>query len=160
MHLRTAAALVFFASLATPAHADSCLPFLQTKGGENNLVMTTLNKNSVASFAFVTMAHQDAIAPRPGLPIGRAERFVSLPANQSQFFSDRMRGSQRFSILKPDQISLTVTVAATPQVTLVLRSWGNVSQTFPVTCTPTGGMYGPPGDVSYLFRFGFGTPVL
>lgn len=160
MRLETAATLIVLATTATPAIANSCAPFLQNKGGANTLVMTTLNKNSVASFATLNMVHQDAIIPRPGQPIFRAERYVSTPQNQPQIFSDRMRGSQRFSVTSPDQISLTITVADTPQVTLVLRSWGNVSQTFPVTCTATGGMYGPGGDVSYLFRFTAGTPVL
>lgn len=155
MRLKALAALMALTS-ASPAIADSCLPFLHSKGGPNVLVMTTLNKNAVASFAYLSMLHQDAIV-RP--PIVRPERFVTSPANQAQLFSDRTQGAQRFSIAKADQISLTMTVAATPQVTLVLRSWGNVSQTFPVTCTPSGGMYGSPGDVSFLFRFLFSDPI-
>jgi len=155
MRLQALATLIFVTS-ASPAIADSCLPFLHSKGGPNVLVMSTLNKNAVASFAYLYMLHQDAIT---GPPIFRPERFTTFPANQPQVFSDRTQGAQRFSFSKADQITLTMTVAATPQVTLVLRTWGNVSQTFPVTCTPSGGMYGPPGDVSYLFRFLFSDPI-
>lgn len=156
MNVKRLGAIAVLISLSGVSFADSCVHFMQSKGGANTLVMTSLNRNGVASFAMLSMNHVDAIR-KP--PIIFPEKYVTVPDAQPQYFSDRMIGGQRFANNHADQISVTMTVADEPQVTLTLNTWNNAKNTFNVTCTADGVMHASTPDVDYLFHFSFDLPI-
>lgn len=139
---------------SAPAFADSCLPFLaqyqEQSNGSTALTMTTLNRNALVSYAVFNMSYINAF------PLGR--RFNSL-SQADVVFSDRQKGSQGFDVARPDKLTISVTVAASPQVTLTLNSWNNVKATFTATCTFNGIMHGSTGDVDYLLFFQYIPPI-
>jgi hypothetical protein len=148
------------------ASAESCLPFLTQKpnsvGGTVQLV--TMNKHGVASFSNFAVDYQaGGRAPNGGVrpPQWRTRSSVGgAPADTSkQLFSDRISGpagpsQQPFDVSKADEINVVISVEASPQVTVTLRTWGNSKAVFRVTCSVGGVMHGSTTDVDYLLLLG------
>lgn len=168
MNLKCLAAIAALVLLSGPSFADSCIPFIQQpkvtpEGRSTALIMTSVNKNGVASWASLNMKHADAenITKCPSqikCPIYLPERYeTDTDFPHEQVFSDRrVSGSedQFFASDNADQISITMTIEASPQVTLVLNSWNNVRENFAVTCSSDGVMHASTPDADFLFYFG------
>lgn len=119
------------------------------------MTLTTLNKKAVASFS---QSHMQYYGARPSATGGRQPaRWVATDYDANdrhQLFSDRQKGAQLdaqpFDKDQADLIGLVVTIEESPQVTVTLRSWGNVKATFRATCSAGGVMHGSTPDVDYL----------
>ncbi len=141
--------------------------------------MVTLNNRNVGSFAETRLYY---LPPSKGGRRGSSSipgRFVTLGANQNgidnpkfdygleaQVFSDRKRKQdsipqpntpyrprlQGFDALQADDLAFEITVAPPVQVTITLRTWGNVKDTFTPTCESGGFMLGSVRDAKYVLR--------
>jgi hypothetical protein len=141
------AAALSMALVGVPAHADSCLPFLKFNSSEVAfLTLVTLNKKGVASYATKGATHVAAgRTPAGGI---RSEAWTISSAPQT--FSDRGMPAQPFISSNADKVGVSVGVAASPQVTVTLESWGNAKAVFTASCSAGGVMHGSTPDVDYL----------
>jgi hypothetical protein len=142
------------------AVAQSCLPYL-TKQDQYNygVQLVTLNKNGVASSSSFGVSYKAGIKIRS---IGfrpaqwSTDNFFAPKDVAKQLFSDRTSGGfditkmQPFDITKADLINVVITVEASPQVTLTLRTWSNSKAVFRGTCSNGGVIHGSTPDVDYL----------
>jgi len=141
------------------------------------VVMTTLNLKNVVSYSETRLYY----LPAHRMPGGRIApgRFATLPANSQgvdqpkydfgshvQVFSDRMtnqpligtfvglphHGRQKFDEHQADDLGLEFTDTSPMQVTVTLRTWGNVKETFTPVCESSGFIYGSTSVGKYLLR--------
>lgn len=143
---------LFLALIPAPALAESCLPFLTPRENVTgtSITMSTLNKNGVASFSIGSLVYRPPLTrPRP-IP-ARWTSQVGAPVKQ--FFSDRAATTPSevgFDPARSDQLSVSISVAASPAVEIRLRSWGNAAVRFTGTCSAGGVIHGSTPDVDYL----------
>ncbi|HEX5004693.1 MAG TPA: hypothetical protein VFV65_05215 [Gemmatimonadales bacterium] len=121
----------------------------------NSAVVVTLNKNGVASYSELSVAYREA-GPAPSGGV-RPPSWASNRDNPApQLFSDRTSAPasgvmrQPFDITQSDTLGLTISVESSPNVSIVLRSWGDVRATFRGTCSAGGVIHGSTPDVDYL----------
>jgi hypothetical protein len=136
--MRTLLVTSIFSLLACPVFAQDCRPFLPPSNAVVTLQMVSMNKNGVSSY--VTSDRLMSRAGGTGL------------ASVKQQFSDRLGPSkvQPFAVQQPDQVTVSISVAAAPQVVITLLSWGDAKATFTVSCAPSGVMHGSTSDNDYL----------
>ncbi len=140
--------------------AQSCLPYLTKQDYYNyGIQLVTLNKNGVASSSSFEVSYKEGIKIRP---IGfrpaqwSTNNYFEPKDAAKQLFSDRTSGgfdkakSQPFDITQADLINVVITVEASPQVTVTLRTWGNTKVVFRGTCSSGGVIHGSTPDVDYL----------
>lgn len=151
----------FLAAFPQHSVAQSCLPFLtkQENSASNTVKFVTLNKNGAASWSSFSVSYKTGgKSPTGGLrPAQWFTDNASDPKKDEakQLFSDRATGvgtakMQPFDIAQTDLINVLITVEASPQVTVTLRSWGNKKATFRGTCSAGGVIHGSTPDVDYL----------
>jgi hypothetical protein len=132
---------------ARAARAESCLPFLTNQANVNSgqVVLVTMNDNSVVSYAIATVE----LRKRPP-DAGGGASWVSRSLVK-QLFSDR-NPQQPFDLTKADALDLWMNVAESPTITMTLKSWGNVQSTFQGTCTADGIIHGTAPRGAILLR--------
>lgn len=136
--------------------AQSCLPYLTKQAYYNyGIQLVTLNKNGVASSSSFEVSYKEGIKIRPtgfGPAQWSTDNFFAPKDAAKQLFSDRSSGakSQPFDITQADLINVVITVEASPQVTVTLRTWGNTKAVFRGTCSSGGVIHGSTPDVDYL----------
>jgi hypothetical protein len=144
----------------TSAVAQSCLPYLTKQDRYNyGVQLVTLNKNGVASSSSSGVSYREGIKIRPlGFSPAQwsTDNFFAPKDVAKQLFSDRASGGsdiakiQPFDITQADLINVVITVQASPQVTVTLRTWGNTKAVFRGTCSTGGIIHGSTPDVDYL----------
>lgn len=142
------APLVLISNIAA---AQDCTSFLPTTGDITTLELVSLNKNGVSSYVTSPMAIV------PGSTVHGAPLLVTRAGDTElriakQEFSDRSGPShvQPFAIQTPDNVTVTISLDASPEVNITLLTWGNAKATFRVTCSTSGVMHGSTGDNEYL----------
>ena len=157
--------IVFVASLGLLAGfpqmswADSCLNYLANQTlNVNSVDLVTLNKKGVASSSkFGVSYRKSGKSPTGG--VRPAQWFTDNTFEPKdvakQLFSDRASAigtdqQQPFDIRQADLINVIITVEASPQVTVTLRTWNNTKANFRATCSGGGVMHGSTPDVDYL----------
>lgn len=154
-------------ALPTLGHAASCIPFLPPADWNSTLTLVTMNRNGVASYVESAVIHTTAAAT------GHARRTRLVTTNGTgspgeavpQVFSDRTSQFvvgfvQHFLAQRADQVSVEITLEASPQVVFTLATWGNATASFRVSCTAGGVMHGSTADVDYLLFLKPIAPVL
>lgn len=157
MNNRTGMLLFLAAMIAAPANAmaQSCTAHLANRGLNANAVqLVTLNRKGVSSSSTFGVTYRPPIRMPQG-PVLQANWTSEGQTGAKQLFSDRGRPLgghvyQPYDIQRPDLITVKITAEASPQVTITLRSWGNVKSTFRATCAGNGVMHGSTDDVDYL----------
>jgi hypothetical protein len=153
----------------TPAAAQSCVPFLAPDNGGARFELATLNKNGVGSWSqFEANYRPESRIPngprRPAQWYTYSAPTDAAPGTSPQLFSDRVArpapSAQPFDASRPDLISVVVTVEASPQVTVTLRTWNNATATFRATCSAGGVLHGSTPDVDYLLFMTRVGPIL
>ncbi len=152
--------VVFGMLVAAPQHsiAQSCLAYLTNQEGTagNTIRLVTLNKNGVASWSNFEVSYKaGGKSPTGGVRPASWSTYNPPKDEAKQLFSDRYSGvgtakTQPFDIAQADLINVIITVEASPQVTVTLRTWGNTKATFRGTCSAGGVLHGSTPDVDYL----------
>lgn len=162
-NIALAVLLGLLAGFPQTSAAESCLSYLANQKLDTNTVqLVTLNKNGVASSSIFGVSYRDQ-GRSPAGGVRPAQWFTDNTTEPrdvaKQLFSDRASAvgadkQQPFDIQQVDLISVIITVEASPQVTVTLRSWGNAKASFRATCSVGGVMHGSTPDVDYLLFLG------
>jgi len=140
------------------------------------VTMVTLNTQNTASYTETRLYYLPPIRIDGGYT--RPGRYTTLRplstgidqpkfdfGGDVQVFSDRValdqpnvglglphRGLQKFDERKADSLNFEIPVTNAPQVTITLRSWGDVKVKFAVTCEEGGFLLGSTRDARYVLR--------
>lgn len=160
--MRHIATLIVSISAMAPfglANADSCLQFLKPYQNESNalntLSLVTLSKSGLASYAAGLLTYH------PPLQVGGRAVLTSYVSSKPlpQTFSDRLSGQQPFDVNHADNLTVSITVADSPQIEITLNTLGNAKLTFAATCSAQGVLHGVAKDADYLLRVNSGPGI-
>lgn len=141
------------------SRAESCKAFLAYEPNHSYaLTLVSLNTAGLVSYASDFMEYHPK--GEPGDPRGAGwwgtTGWLGTGGSARQLFSDRFTGvgidHQPFAVPLADLLFVAITNEDSPQVTLTLRSWGNVKVSFAATCSSDGVLHGSVPNGQFLLQ--------